>query len=1027
MYAINLLLEGKEEVVKTTPFSSKIKIKKSKKEQFYAKFEGYSVEQVNDAINKLNQISKEMISLHYELDGEFLSVEEIAKRYNLTKNGASVKLSNIISKIKKILKDPEKAVVKMKVEKEKNNIKLDKKEMFYAKFDGYSEYEINEAITRLNKKHQDLIKLYYGLEGELLTIDQLCDRFCYTKNTVLNTISLQTKKIKSLLDNKELRYDVKRNRENGVVKSQKVVDREQEFYNRFDGYSKEEVDLAIEKLNVNRKKVIKDYYFSNVYKNVRELAQSYEKSYGSVNALINNAVRDILNNLKNPTLNKKSKENKYEKLIEIYGLSAVEEAFSKLNEREQKIIRLSYISSDEYSFTKIAEICGISGTYVHMILKSGLENLVKYIENPNFNLSIIKANDKKNKFYENFRDYSKEQIDEAIIRLSDKNRNIICDYYGLNGDILTQGQIAQKYKISSSNVGYNIKKALEKIELLLNDSTLDFSKDGVFGKKDKKAMFYEKFEGYNRQQVDEAILRLNVNDKEKIKLYYGLDGEYLSLDELAEKYGITKNSMRVYLTGIVKKIKTLLDNPQKDFSIVKSRNLIAKDKKIIFYDKFNGYGQESIDKAILRLSIRHQNIVKMYYGLENDPLSIVEIANVYNTSKANIYNTLTRIQEKLFKLLEYENLDFSKPKEKNKVEKVCIDKKEEFYSKFEGYSNDEIDAALAKLNSRNREMIELYYGLTGEKLLLKKIAEKYSLRTNYVSALLKREIEKIRILLSDPNYVFKGRSIGKKEEEKENKERKISKSITFINNPEFYKKFKEYYKTQIDRAVMNLNFGNREPLILYYGLEGEKLTLNELAEKYDTDVYSINSIISYGLLRIKELLSKEPKRVVNAVKQNRDEKFLALVNKYGREVVIKCIGQLNESEKAFLIMYYGIGTKKQYSLKEISERINVEKNGFQILEEGILKKMVPMLRPTLIKIKQEEFKGLVKDNSKLMRIKEILTKGELNLLGSYYGLNGKDIMTTSEICDMLNISVDNLNKHIRQIIYKINNFNIGGR
>ena len=70
------------------------------------------------------------------------------------------------------------------------------------------------------------------------------------------------------------------------------------------------------------------------------------------------------------------------------------------------------------------------------------------------------AYNKKDKFYASFVGYSEEEVNKAIARLNESDRNILCLCYGINTDrSLMQKEIAELYNISTSGIYYIIKRS----------------------------------------------------------------------------------------------------------------------------------------------------------------------------------------------------------------------------------------------------------------------------------------------------------------------------------------------------------------------------------------------------------------------------------------------------------------------------------------------------------------------------------------------------------------------------------------
>jgi len=159
-----------------------LKIKMSS--AFFSMFSSYDSLDVENALEFLSKKEKDMISLLYGLDGEHcLDYDEIADKYNLDIDEVDEIIDTGINKIKEILKTSKVSNETNKSLKEKiDNGSLSKpikklkerpikrnREDFYSNFENFSEEKINEALLLLEDKSREIIELYYGLKGEVLS------------------------------------------------------------------------------------------------------------------------------------------------------------------------------------------------------------------------------------------------------------------------------------------------------------------------------------------------------------------------------------------------------------------------------------------------------------------------------------------------------------------------------------------------------------------------------------------------------------------------------------------------------------------------------------------------------------------------------------------------------------------------------------------------------------------------------------------------------------------------------------------
>ena len=123
-------------------------------------------------------------------------------------------------------------------------------------------------------------------------------------------------------------------------------------------------------------------------------------------------------------------------------------------------------------------------------------------------------------------------IDTLVDKLDGKDKIIIKLYFGFDNNSYTQEEIATKLKVSQAYVSRLLNKALrylkyqlEKLEIIETNSFVNKKKI-----KNKKTIF-DYFKNNSREEVIDAIMKLNDHDKELIFIRFGKDlDDYNSLD-----------------------------------------------------------------------------------------------------------------------------------------------------------------------------------------------------------------------------------------------------------------------------------------------------------------------------------------------------------------------------------------------------------------------------------------------------------------------------------------------------------------
>ncbi len=220
---------------------------------------------------------------------------------------------------------------------------------------------------------------------------------------------------------------------------------------------------------------------------------------------------------------------------------------------------------------------------------------------------IYMTSDKKTRFkclYDNFPEYSKEQVDQAILVLGDEEKPLILTRY--NGDFnkrptgkLTGQQSNHFYGVTIPK----IKRILIRQEGKVEQANVTPRKNPQ--KKYSRKTFYELLSPYPKEWVDEAFESLTEEEKQII-----LDRYSGNLNFEPVKTTSTATCKKIH-QSIIPKIK---------HAIAVKHSEKGRCKTI--YEYFCKYSREQIDKAIASLSDEENKIVLLRYAgdLNNPPI-----------------------------------------------------------------------------------------------------------------------------------------------------------------------------------------------------------------------------------------------------------------------------------------------------------------------------------------------------------------------------------------------------------------------
>lgn len=610
-------------------------------------------------------------------------------------------------------------------------------------------------------------------------------------------------------------------------------------------------------------------------------------------------------------------------------------------------------------------------------------------------------------FFDMFKDIDPFVVEKSFSILPYLNRKVLILFYGLDGvHCLDYDEVAAKYNMSVDEVDEIIEFSIKKLKKHFeNNKNFDVKvfEDNVAVKKVKKK-YVELEEKYGKEKVNEAMSKLNKDEKQVLTLYYG--DNKTTIDEVAFSMNLTSAKVNAIKFKAFIKLRNLLNmDKQEDIQLVKSVGRKKINRYKLLEEK---YGKEKVEKAFLKLNNDMQRMVDLYYRSDNK--TYVEISNLlsvpWHTVEYNVMKSLKIIEDFVSNNFENEiNIDVHFIKGKRKINK--------YDEIVEKYGKDRVEEASLKLTDDERKLVDMYY--RSDKLVVaKEISRQTGFSVDIVYSVSHRCIKKIIDIIENPEkaeekyskFSFgsgkRGRNVINKYDQLVEKygeknveevfeccsdiERKVielyyksveSKSVRDIGEiiGESYQVVNNIVKKAVKRMTYLLDHpdmigkkirrglkkGNEyKKLIEKYGEEKVNeafLKLNERQQQvvdlyYKSDIgYSYEEIskkLNLSLYNTRYAGVRAIKNITyileNEISINRNEdRFNSLVGKYSREVVKLAINELSDAEKAFLIMYYNFKSDREYTISEICEKIKIHESQLSTLEEKILVKLSCLL------------------------------------------------------------------------------------
>ena len=144
-------------------------------------------------------------------------------------------------------------------------------------------------------------------------------------------------------------------------------------------------------------------------------------------------------------------------------------------------------------------------------------------------------------------------IDELVVNLPDKKRNVIELYYGFNdNDKMIQEEVGNKLNISKQYVNKILIESIEILKRKLISEGIIEIKSEKERKQTPYKSIYEYFKDYTKEEIDYAISKLNDYDIELLRLKFWKDFN------ISDNKKLNRHENKLFYTGAVRRVKKLI-------------------------------------------------------------------------------------------------------------------------------------------------------------------------------------------------------------------------------------------------------------------------------------------------------------------------------------------------------------------------------------------------------------------------------------------------------------------------------------
>jgi len=822
------------------------------KKTIYDLFSNFSRERVNATIQMLTKEEQEFLQFHF---GETFENPKISETFFFKQ--AKTFYNYIFPKMRQ----------QLKLSAEKKDSLESRMMTIYQFFEEYTKEEVDAVIATLEGKDREILYLRYGedLENPVFNSNWSIQDRSYFYGTFLRKMGIALK--------------------NGV--SYEKVKKAKSIYHFFEEYTKEEVDAVIATLEGKDREILYSRYGEDLEHpviNSNWSIQDRSYFYGTL-------LRKMRIALKNGGSYSENKNVKsiYE-LLGKYTKKEIDVVIASLEEKDKKILYLRY--GEDLEHPVINTNWSIQDK--HYFYNALLKKMKTALKNGG-SCKKVKS------IYELFGEYTKEEVDVAIATLKEKDRELLHLRYG---EDLEHPVINSNWTENDKTRFYN--SLLRKIRIALKNGT-------PCAEAKKVKSIYELLGEYTKKEIDVVIASLKEKDRKMLYLRYGEDLEHPVINS-----NWTEKDKKYFYTTLLRKIRIALKNS----------GSYSENKKVkSIYEFFEEYTKEEVDVVIASLEGKDKKILYLRYGedLEHPVFnsnwsiqdkryfynallkkmkialknggsckkvkSIYEFFEEYTKEEVNVVIASLRGKDRDLLYLRYGedlehpvinsnwtekdqmyfyNLLLKKMRTALKNGTPCaeVKKVKSIYELFEGYTKEEVDAVIASLRGKDRDLLYLRYGEDLENPVINSNWTKKD-RIRFYNTLLR----KMQTALKNSTPCAEVKKV---------------KSI--------YEFFEEYTKEEVDMAIATLKEKDKELLHLRYGEDLEHPVINSNWSIQDKR-YFYNSLLRKMQTALKNNTSDANPRKARSIYE--------LFEEYTKEEVDAAIATLKEKDKELLHLRYG--------------------------------------------------------------------------------------------------------------------------